>query len=226
QRRAAAASRFQHWLREGAGVVHISGKPGSGKSTLMKLLLSDERTKQELEAWAGPKQLAFAHFSFWLSGERLQYSLEGLHRSILFETLIQCPELIPSVFPQAYKNFSKAKADESIDELFFSSSNIKKAFTDLIARPPPPGYRFCLFIDGLDEYGGDVVDELEHQRLADALNSWAAHPDVKILASSRPHREFEDTFSNDQRIRLHELTKSDIVLAGRQMFERDKSFES
>jgi hypothetical protein len=85
---------------------------------MMKLLLRDGRTKQELEKWAGASQLVFAHFFFWLSGERLQHSLEGLHRSILFETLIQCPELIPSVFPRAYKSFSKTNADESIDELF------------------------------------------------------------------------------------------------------------
>jgi hypothetical protein len=222
--REAASARFLHWLREENGVFHISGKPGSGKSTMMKLLLGDGRTKQELEKWAGTSQLVFAHFFFWLSGERLQYSLEGLHRSILFEALIRCPELIPHVFPRAYKSFSKGNAVESIDQLFFSSSDIKNAFTDLTKGSPLPGYRLCLFIDGLDEYGGDDVDELEHQRLADALNSWAAHPDVKILASSRPHRQFEDTFSDERRIRLHELTRSDIVLTGRQMFEKDKSF--
>jgi hypothetical protein len=222
--REAASARFLHWLREENGVFHISGKPGSGKSTLMKLLLRGERTKQELKEWAGGSQLVFAHFFFWLSGERLQHSLEGLYRSILFETLIQCPELIPNVFPRAYRSFSKAKADESIDELFFRPSDIQKAFTDLMTRSPQPGYRFCLFIDGLDEYGGENVSELDHQRLADALVTWAAHRDVKILASSRPHRQFEDTFSDERRIRLHELTRSDIVLAGRQMVEKDKSF--
>jgi hypothetical protein len=222
--RKAATARFLHWLREENGVFHISGKPGSGKSTLMKLLLRDEKTKQELKEWAGGSQLVFAHFFFWLSGERLQHSLEGLYRSILFETLIQCPELIPNVFPRAYRSFSKANADESIDELFFRPSDIQKAFTDLMTRSPQPGYRVCLFIDGLDEYGGENVSELDHQRLADALVTWAAHRDVKILASSRPHRQFEDTFSDERRIRLHELTRSDIVLAGRQMFEKDKSF--
>jgi hypothetical protein len=222
--REAAAARFLHWLREENGVFHISGKPGSGKSTLMKLLLRDERTKQELKEWAGGSQLVFAHFFFWLSGERLQHSLEGLYRSILFEILIQCPELIPNIFPRAYRSFSKANADESIDELFFRPGDIQKAFTDLMTRSPQPGYRFCLFIDGLDEYGGESVSELDHQRLADALVTWAAHRDVKILASSRPHRQFEDTFSDERRICLHELTRSDIVLAGRQMFEKDKSF--
>lgn len=221
----AAASRFMRWLREGTGIFHISGKPGSGKSTMMKLLLSDERTRQELERWAGEKQLVFAHFFFWSSGERLQHTLEGLYRSILFETLIQCPELIPEVFPRAYRAFSKTDVEHSIDELFFGSNEIKKAFEDLITRPPRPGYCFCFFIDGLDEYGGDDIAEWEYQILADALASWAAHEDVKILASSRPYRPFEDSFPDEQRIRLHELTRSDIALACRQMFERDKCLE-
>jgi hypothetical protein len=46
---------------------------------------------------------------------------------------------------------------------FFSPSDIKKAFTGLMTRSPQPGYRFCLFIDGLDEYGGDNVGDLEHR---------------------------------------------------------------
>jgi ABC-type glutathione transport system ATPase component len=48
-RKREAAAGFQHWLREGYGVFHISGKAGSGKSTIMKFLVRDERTETELE---------------------------------------------------------------------------------------------------------------------------------------------------------------------------------
>src|SRR2546430_1940618 len=60
-----ATSRFLKWLRSGNRLFHISGKAGSGKSTLMKLLLDHEKSKRELEHWAGNKQLVFAHFFFW-----------------------------------------------------------------------------------------------------------------------------------------------------------------
>jgi hypothetical protein len=220
-----ATSRFLKWLRSGNRLFHISGKAGSGKSTLMKLLLDHEKTKRELNHWAGNKQLVFAHFFFWRSGGELQRSLEGLYRSILFEILIQSPDLIREVFPKAYSAFSKTRQEDSIDKLFFRLGDFKKAFEDLVSRSPHPGYRFCLFIDGLDEYGGDDIDDLEHQKLADRLNNWASKDDIKILASSRPHRQFENTFSDDLRIRLHELTRYDIVLFGRNMFEQDKTFE-
>lgn len=42
-----------HWLSSGKGIFHISGKLGSGKSTLMKFLCTHERTKAELQKWAG-----------------------------------------------------------------------------------------------------------------------------------------------------------------------------
>src|SRR5436305_10637811 len=87
-----ATSRFLKWLGSGNRLFHISGKAGSGKSTLMKLLLDHEKTKRELEHWAGNKQIVFAHFFFWRSGGELQRSLEGLYRSILFEILIQSPD--------------------------------------------------------------------------------------------------------------------------------------
>ena len=44
---------FLPWLSSGNGIFHVSGKPGSGKSTLMKFLYDHPRTKEELEKWAG-----------------------------------------------------------------------------------------------------------------------------------------------------------------------------
>ena len=41
------------WLSSGSDIYHISGKLGSGKSTLMKFLCNHERTRVELQKWAG-----------------------------------------------------------------------------------------------------------------------------------------------------------------------------
>ena len=43
---------FVRWLSSGTGVFHIAGKPGSGKSTLMKYLTSHTRVREELQKWA------------------------------------------------------------------------------------------------------------------------------------------------------------------------------
>jgi len=49
-----ASGRFLGWLSSpDGGIFHIAGKPGSGKSTLMKFLFDHERTREELTNWAG-----------------------------------------------------------------------------------------------------------------------------------------------------------------------------
>jgi hypothetical protein len=223
-----AKDRFLHWLRNDNGVFHISGKAGSGKSTLMKLLLNHDKTKELLNDWAGDKKLILAYFFFWKSSQdHDQCSLEGLYRSILFETLLQCPDLTREFFKKAYNTFLRKKSTESMDKLLFRPGDFEKAFEILVSTSTPSSdYRICLFIDGLDEYVGDDINSLEHQRLADNLNNWASQDNIKILASSRPDRVFEETFSDDFRIRLHKLTTQDIAVIGYVMFEKHKSFKN
>jgi hypothetical protein len=223
-----AKDRFLRWLRNDNGVFHISGKAGSGKSTLMKLLLNHDKTKELLNDWAGDKKLIFAYFFFWKSSQdHNQCSLEGLYRSILFETLLQCPDLTREVFKKAYNTFLRKKSTNSMDKLVFRPGDFEKAFEILVSTSPPSSdYRICLFIDGLDEYVGDDINSLEHQKLADNLNKWASHENIKILASSRPDRAFEETFSGDFRIRLHKLTTQDITVIGYAMFEKHKAFKN
>lgn len=53
QMRFKASEKFVNWLSFSDGTFHISGKLGSGKSSLMKLLYTHPRTKKELEVWSG-----------------------------------------------------------------------------------------------------------------------------------------------------------------------------
>lgn len=51
--KASARELLLNWMSSGAGIFHISGKLGSGKSTLMKYLCDHDCTKSLLEEWAG-----------------------------------------------------------------------------------------------------------------------------------------------------------------------------
>src|SRR5271170_530983 len=114
--------------------------------------------------------------------------------------------------------------ENSIDQLFFRPENIERAFKTLVSLSPSTPYRICLFIDGLDEYGDDSVDSFEYEKLAKNLATWAANDDIKILASSRPNREFLDAFLESLRIHLHEVNAHDIQSFSRHMFETDDHF--
>lgn len=48
-----ARDKFIGWLSSEDGIFHISGKLGSGKSTLMRFLYEHRGTKAELRKWAG-----------------------------------------------------------------------------------------------------------------------------------------------------------------------------
>ena len=72
QRRSAQAN-FCAWLRSldrKSDFFWISGKPGAGKSTLMKFLVHHPLLLKNLEQWAGSHTLVKAHFYFWNHGSK------------------------------------------------------------------------------------------------------------------------------------------------------------
>ena len=68
-------------------------------------------------------------------------------------------------------------------------------------------FRFCFFIDGLDEYDGDHFDVIN---IVKRLSSSSA---VKCCFSSRPWNIFEIAYGNNDgfKIRLQDLTRNDIA---------------
>ncbi|KAL8740009.1 MAG: hypothetical protein Q9184_008543, partial [Pyrenodesmia sp. 2 TL-2023] len=67
-------SNFREWLEAEQGIYWISGKPGSGKSTLMKYIVNEDRTSQFLANWEKGTDLIVVSFFFWTAGTALQKS--------------------------------------------------------------------------------------------------------------------------------------------------------
>jgi hypothetical protein len=88
---------LRDWLEKRTGVFWVSGKAGSGKSTLMKFLLDYRRTEQALRKWSGADKLVIGCHFFWNAGSSLQKSQKGLLRALCYEVLKRCPDLIPEV---------------------------------------------------------------------------------------------------------------------------------
>jgi hypothetical protein len=189
--------RFADWLKHGEGIFWVSGKAGSGKSTLMKFISNHASTVDMLKTWAAPCEAHTLDFYFWYAGSELQKSHMGLLKCILHNIFSRCPDLLPKVVPHRWNKFEKEADTWSRVEL----SQALQAVTALGAS----GYRFCLFLDGLDEYSG------EHQDLIADLRTLSSNACFKICASSRPWNVFVNAFGSlDTVLHLEELTADDI----------------
>jgi hypothetical protein len=160
--------------------------------------------------YLGARVLVFANFFFWKPGSNLQKNLTGLLRALLHATLKTCPELIPVVMPECWKQIrAQPWQDQSVIQI--SNKAIRHALVRLIQNPDiQDRYRFCFFIDGLDEYEGTVQEDQRH--MVDFTLRWtkASRGSLKLCVSSREQNIFMDAFQADKRIRLHEFTKYDM----------------
>lgn len=136
------------WLSADHGLLHITGKPGAGKSTLMSFLKTHQLTQDILHQWAGNRTLVLSSFYFSTEAQTPeQRSIRGLYRTLLYEILRQFPELIPITFPRQWELLSNVGIDRnsftgslegrnsgSHDIPPFRESDITKAFEVLFSR--------------------------------------------------------------------------------------------
>lgn len=188
------------WLEHGSGIYWISGKAGSGKSTLMKYLHGHPTTSQCLEAWAGSTRLTKASFFFFALGTNEQKSQDGLIRALFYQIFEAKPELIETLFPELWQ---EAHMSEEVSSLP-SRGEVKKAF-DIIREGVQLDHKFCFFIDGLDEFDGNYSEAIQF------IESLAANPQIKVMVSSRPIPSCVQAFSRRPKLQLQDLTNGDIT---------------
>ena len=190
---------FTDWLEHDSTLYWITGKAGSGKSTLMKYIYHNERTLKHLAKWSPDNAPLTAAFFFWSSGSSLQMSHDGLLRSLLFQLLKQCPALIPSILPERWEVYNLFGSDS----LSWTQEELTQGFK-LLAKEKKHRQKTCVFIDGLDEF-----DE-NHSSLIDILKEVSSSSHIKICVSSRPWITFEDAFKHSPNLMLENLTYPDI----------------
>ncbi|KAJ0124736.1 hypothetical protein J7T55_006077 [Diaporthe amygdali] len=208
---------FCQWLEETDKQLYwITGKAGSGKSTLMRYISQPlasgdasihlENTAEQprcspfLRRWAGSQPLLIASFYFWAIGSPMQRSREGMLRTLLHELLKQAgPDMVASVMPKSWE--ALCLFDE--DPRAYSEAMLQKMLSRAL-QCMSASNRICIFIDGLDEFQGEHGDLIGMFRAA-----LDAHP-IKLCISSRPWQVFEDAFQDKPSLRLQDLTLADI----------------
>ncbi len=206
---------FSEWLTSGNDIFWISGKAGSGKSTLMKFLCHHRSSKSALQLWANEKELIMVAHYFWHAGTELQKSQEGLLQSLLYGILSQCPEIMSQVLSNRWEDCTRTH----VASCRWTRMELLNAFSGL-SRQSTLKKRFCFFIDGLDEYGGD------HSEVVDLVQGLARSKDIKLCLSSRPWNVFTRAFGwgSHPKFHLEDLTQQDIKLYVQDTLGRNELF--
>jgi hypothetical protein len=196
-------SDFPQWLSGGTGIYWVNGKPASGKSTLMRFICDNPQTASLLNKWSQPKRLIRATHFFWNSGTADQRSYEGLLRALLFDILRQARNLIRVVFPDEWVAHRGHPTRLVLEPESWTLPRLIQAFEHLFQQAGDDS-RFCLFVDGLDEYDGDPFN------IINLFTNISKLPNVKLCLSSRPIYEFVNAFRSYPTLRLQDLSFNDI----------------
>ncbi|KAK3654005.1 hypothetical protein LTR22_010916 [Elasticomyces elasticus] len=189
---------FMQWLRNGSGLFWISGKLGSGKSTLMAHIIRNERTTTELQVWAKPRIPRVISFFFWRAGsheQALQNSIAGLLRSLIFQLLDQIEGLTEKVV--------KRNDLQTCRMAPWHESSLRALLHDVIEAAEDE--RLCFFVDGLDEFRGDC-----NKLASEVCSIFQKYPHAKLCVSSRPEEPLVQRFAEFVRLRMEELNRRDI----------------
>ncbi|KLO93132.1 Uncharacterized protein LW93_6126 [Fusarium fujikuroi] len=131
---------FPAWLESDAQQFWISGKPASGKSSLMKFLATNPLTLQHLQARHSNIQI-LTHY-FWKPGQPIQRSIEGMTLSLLHQVLHKNRGLAQRLWVE------HSNVQDKRDRGDWDVNELRRALCWAIEHS---GITFCIFLDGLDE---------------------------------------------------------------------------
>ncbi|KAF3761570.1 hypothetical protein M406DRAFT_74522 [Cryphonectria parasitica EP155] len=212
-----ARRNLQAWLsEEKGGLLGISGAPGTGKTTLVKLLAHHPKTVAELQKWAGAEQLIIVPYYFSNTGNIHQKTQIGFCRTVFAELLRQCPTLTHVYFPPSAEA-SKTKEGKNMERCTTSTGEPWPVSDEHLAvawnhltRGELHGFRVCIFVDGLDEYVESAGARMSD--LANALQIMANTSEcIKICISAT--RTLDELLGNPlpySSIHLTALLREDI----------------
>jgi hypothetical protein len=192
---------FIQWAESDQSSYWISGKPGSGKGTLMKCIIESRETQKALQPWRSGCMI-LSHY-FWKPGNGLQRNIKGLWCSVAYQRLLanDGAELINYVLDKFPDTRSKSEHSD------WSLRDIECVCVAIVVQQSNP---LCIFIDGLDEINDDDgVTALKH--VLSTLSMKASRVGIKFCLASRPEPRFRAWLSGVPELKLHTVTYGDTI---------------
>ncbi|QMW26206.1 hypothetical protein G4B84_001451 [Aspergillus flavus NRRL3357] len=143
---------YRDWLDRSKVIEHngflwIKGKPGAGKSTLMKFALDNAR-----RVLKGKNNIIIAFF-FNARGDKLERSTLGMYRSLLLQLLQRLPEL-----QDVFESLELAMSTQAGRPHKWVLESLKELFEQAVQRLGQ--HRLICFIDALDECAEDEIRDM------------------------------------------------------------------
>ncbi|KAK0624204.1 hypothetical protein B0T14DRAFT_193976 [Immersiella caudata] len=199
---------FSSWLRSDQDRLYwISGKAGSGKSTLMKFILDGYYPQTRigppshetpLRRILGEDALVVSFF-LWAIGSIEQRTVRGILCGLLHDTLQSRPNRIGWLLEQTPALKAKRYPGD------WSEAELKYVLIQSIASLSAPTY---IFLDGLDE-----IDQDEgYERMIELVEVLLKIPLAKICVASRPEPALRDVYGKWPMLQLQDFNAKDITL--------------
>ncbi|RSL42825.1 hypothetical protein CEP53_011995 [Fusarium sp. AF-6] len=170
---------FSHWLfdrdlEERPCILWLKGKPGAGKSTLMKQAFRHANSSLDSSEYC----VAGAFVS--AKGEQLEHSSTGIFRSLLHQLLPHYPVQLQ----EAARSWAELNEDALMSghrEVIWRVSELRSLLNSILSYTP--GKKTIIFIDGLDELRHSAAGS--HVEFWGQLSRGDNNGRVRVCLSSR-----------------------------------------
>ncbi|KAJ6261391.1 hypothetical protein Dda_4061 [Drechslerella dactyloides] len=217
-------STFTIWLRKNNDIFWIQGKPGSGKSTLMKFISRSGDVFKSLESWAKPRNPLMIRFYFWLADTTgMQNSLKGFLRSCLYQLLRanwldELKELVQDVSRKVAAQTPLLFLIDGLDEC--KGNDLKGMIDMMILLDSNPDTKFC--VSSRPEPRIQTRLKGTHRLKVEDYT----RGDIKIFVNegiklAQEHNDFNDTVGGLKRVISRIVDQSDGVFLWAIIVTRD-----